>query len=67
MSELDPTLTVKEVALYLKQGLTKTKADIKTGKLKSYKNGRLRRVKREWLLEYEQSLTGETLTEATCS
>ncbi len=53
---LNPTLTTKEAADYLKVGLTKMKQEIKTGAIKSYKNGRSRRIKREWLLEYEASL-----------
>lgn len=54
--DLQPTLTVRDCAAYL--CLSKPTIDrlISAGKLRSYKNGRLRRIKREWLLEYEQTL-----------
>ncbi|MCD9026015.1 helix-turn-helix domain-containing protein [Cohnella silvisoli] len=54
--ELRDNLSVPEAAAYLNMGETKLKAVVKTGELKSYKNGRLRRIKREWLLEYEARL-----------
>jgi excisionase family DNA binding protein len=56
MRELPPTLTVLDVAAYL--GVSKPTVDrrISCGELKSYKNGRLRRIRREDLLEYESRL-----------
>lgn len=55
-NELPATLTVNDVAAYL--GISKTTVDrrISSGELKSYKNGRLQRIKREALLEYMATL-----------
>lgn len=54
--ELAPTITVLVAAAYL--GLSKATIDrrISSGELKSYKNGRLRKIKREDLLAYETRL-----------
>ncbi|MEK3915220.1 helix-turn-helix domain-containing protein [Paenibacillus sp. FSL H7-0331] len=56
IDELPSTLTVRDVATYL--GISKATIDrrISTGKLKSYKDGKLRRIKREDLLEYIEAL-----------
>lgn len=53
---LNENLTVPQVAEYLQIGLTKTWGLIGSNAIKSYKNGKQRRVKREWLLEFEKSL-----------
>lgn len=55
-NEMPPTLTVRDVAAYL--GVSKPTVDrrISSGELKSYKNGRLRRIKRDALLEYVAEL-----------
>lgn len=60
--ELKPTLSVRDCAAYL--GLSKATIDrlISSSKLRSYKNGRLRKIKREWLLEYEEQLIAESAT-----
>jgi len=54
--DLRPTLTVRDCMDYL--GLSKATVErrIRSGELKSYKSGRSRKIKREWLLEYEQHL-----------
>ncbi|WP_058302876.1 helix-turn-helix domain-containing protein [Gorillibacterium timonense] len=54
---LRPTLTVAEACEYLNIGQTKMHLLIKSGEIRSYKNGGLRRIKREDLLEFERSLT----------
>lgn len=53
---LPPTLTVRDAAAYL--GLSKATIDrrISNGDLKSYKNGRLRKIRKDDLLDYEQRL-----------
>lgn len=53
---LPPTLTVKQAYEYLNIGRTRMFAFIRTGAIKSYKNGKSRRIKREWLLEFEKAL-----------
>lgn len=59
-NELPPTLTVLDAAAYL--GLSKPTLDrrISSGKLKSYKDGRLRKIRREALLEYVMTLEQST-------
>lgn len=60
-SELPPTLNVRQAAAYL--GIHKATVDrrISSGQLKSYKDGNLRRIRREALLEYVSDLEKETL------
>ncbi|WP_373865255.1 excisionase family DNA-binding protein [Paenibacillus koleovorans] len=53
---MPPTLTVKQSYEYLNIGRTRMFALLKTKKVKSYKHGKSRRIKREWLLEYEREL-----------
>ncbi|RJE89046.1 helix-turn-helix domain-containing protein [Paenibacillus sp. 1011MAR3C5] len=48
-----------QAADYLNIGRTRLFALIKSGDIRSYKNGKCRRIKREWLLEYEAKLIKE--------
>ncbi|MBS5910731.1 MAG: helix-turn-helix domain-containing protein [Paenibacillus macerans] len=56
MDELDPVVTVNDVAKYFKVSRSTIFKAIKSGALKSYKFGRQRRIKREWVLEYQNGL-----------
>lgn len=57
---LRPTLDVKAVADYLNVSTITVKRRIKDGKLRAYKDGGYWKIKREWLLEYEERLiTGD--------
>lgn len=55
-SELPQTFTVREAADFL--GISKPTVDrrISSGMLMSYKDGKLRRIRREALIEYQNSL-----------
>ncbi|MCC3380738.1 helix-turn-helix domain-containing protein [Paenibacillus farraposensis] len=53
---LPPTLDVLDVARHLKVSKYTVINRIKQGKLKAYKQGRHWKIKREWLLEYEEGL-----------
>ncbi|URJ50689.1 helix-turn-helix domain-containing protein [Paenibacillus polymyxa] len=55
---LKPTLDVVDAADYLLISKYTVINRIKQGKLKAYKQGRHWKIKREWLLEYEQGLIG---------
>lgn len=55
-NELPPTLTVREAAAYLNISKPTVDRRISSGELKSYKDGRLRRIRREALLEYVKHL-----------
>lgn len=59
MTELDPIVTVDDVAKYFKVCRTTIFKAMKSGKLKSYKFGRQRRIKREWVYEFEASMIGD--------
>ncbi|MUG26009.1 excisionase family DNA-binding protein [Paenibacillus macerans] len=54
--ELPPTLDVLDAAQYLKVSKYTVINRIKEGKLPAYKQGKYWRIKREWLLKYEESL-----------
>ena len=49
-------LTVEDVMEYLQVSRSTVNRAISSGKLKSYKVGQLRRIKPEWLHEYEEHL-----------
>lgn len=50
------TLSVLDCAAYLDVSKATIDRLISSGRLRSYKNGRLRKIKCEWLMEYEESL-----------
>lgn len=54
--DLPPVLTIKDVADYLQRCTKTVRSRIKEGKIKSYREGQEHRIRREWLLEYEQEL-----------
>lgn len=60
MNQLDPILSVNDVAEYFKTSRSTVFRWIKSGKLKSFMVGGQRRVKKEWLLEYENELIAES-------
>ncbi|WP_375103798.1 helix-turn-helix domain-containing protein [Paenibacillus sp. RS8] len=55
-TELRPTMDVIDVASYLNVSKFTVINRIKAGKLKAYKQGKHWKIKREWLLDYENSL-----------
>ena len=59
MNELPPIASVDDVAEYFKVCRTTIFKAMRTGKLKSYKFGRQRRIKREWVMEFEASMIAE--------
>ncbi|APB77435.2 DNA-binding protein [Paenibacillus polymyxa] len=58
--ELRPVLTIKDAASYLQRSTKTIRNRIKAGEIRSYKEGQEHRIRREWLLEYEQSLIEST-------
>lgn len=56
-SFMKPTLEVADVARYLQISKYTVLNRIKQGKLKAYKQGRRWRIKREWLIEFELSIS----------
>lgn len=56
MNNLPPILTIKDAAQYLRRCTKTVERRIRFGQIKSYKEGREHRIRREWLLEYEESL-----------
>lgn len=56
LPELAPTLDVIAAGQYLNISKYTVINRIKQGKLKAYKQGIYWKIKREWLLEYEESL-----------
>ncbi|GIO42532.1 helix-turn-helix domain-containing protein [Paenibacillus apis] len=62
MDELPPIVSVDDVAEYFKVSRSTVFKAMKSGKLKSYKFGRQRRIKREWVMEFEYSLINPDLT-----
>lgn len=54
--DLPPVLTLKDAAAYLQRCTKTVRTRIKSGEIKSYKEGQAHRIKKEWILEYEQSL-----------
>lgn len=53
---LPPVLTIKQVATYFSRSTKTIRNRIKSGELRSYREGQEYRFRREWILEYEQSL-----------
>lgn len=63
--ELKPTVSVKTAAEFLDVSEITVKRRIRDGKLRAYKDGGYWKIKREWLLEYQNSLmTGEASNSA---
>lgn len=56
---LRPTLDVIDAAAYLNVSKYTVINRIKQGKLKAYKQGKHWKIKREWLLEYEETLISQ--------
>lgn len=54
--ELPPVLTIQDAATYFKRCTKTIRNRIKSGDIKSYKEGQEYRIRREWIHEYEQSL-----------
>ncbi|WP_025720281.1 helix-turn-helix domain-containing protein [Paenibacillus sp. 1-18] len=67
MENLPSILTIEDVMEYFRVSRATVSRAIKAGKLKSYKLGGQRRIKLEWLREYEDlliessALKGETV------
>ncbi|MFD1179664.1 helix-turn-helix domain-containing protein [Paenibacillus puldeungensis] len=59
MDELPPIVSVDDVAEYFKVCRSTVFKAMKSGKLKYYKFGRQRRIKREWVMEFEASMITE--------
>ncbi|MCY9761612.1 helix-turn-helix domain-containing protein [Paenibacillus alvei] len=55
-------LTIKDAAEYFQRSTKTIRRRIKSGELRSYKEGQEHRIRREWLLDYERQLIekGET-------
>lgn len=53
---LPPVLTIKDLAEYFRRSTKTIRRRIKSGDIRSYKEGREYRVRLEWVLEYEQQL-----------
>ncbi|MNC73403.1 Helix-turn-helix domain protein [compost metagenome] len=56
MSQLGPTIDVVDAANYLNVSKYTVINRIKQGELRAYKQGKHWKIRREWLLEYEESL-----------
>ncbi|WP_254639638.1 helix-turn-helix domain-containing protein [Cohnella sp. GbtcB17] len=56
-------MTVKEVAHYLRRCTKTILTRLESRDLRGYKEGRKWRIRREWLLEYEQRLINRTESE----
>lgn len=60
-AQLPPVMTIEDVGAYLQISRATVDRLIKAGKLKSYLvSPQRRRVKLEWLLEYEAALIAES-------
>ncbi|WP_230877171.1 helix-turn-helix domain-containing protein [Paenibacillus macerans] len=57
---LRPVMTVTEVAHHLRRSVRTIYRRIHSGELRSYKEGHDHRIRREWVLEYEErnAITG---------
>lgn len=64
-TELPPVCKISDVMDYFQLSRTTIYRLIKTGKIKSYKYGNKPRIKREWVLEYEESLIAASANEDT--
>ena len=56
MEALQNTLTIEDAMAYFRVSKSTIQRAIRSGKLKSYKFGQQRRIKHEWLLEFEADL-----------
>ncbi len=56
MDSLPPILTVADVAKRHQKSMWTILRRMHTGKLRAYKDGGEWRLKREWLLEYEENM-----------
>src|SRR5690349_10429478 len=59
--ELPAILTIKDAASYLRRCTKTIRNRIKSGELKSFREGQEHRIRREWLLEYEASLVSRSM------
>lgn len=57
---LPPTLNVEDVMGYFNTSKSTIERALRSGKLKCYKQGQVRKFKREWVLEYEATLIAES-------
>lgn len=53
---LPQVMTIKDAAHYLRRCTKTVRTRIKSGQIRSYREGNQFRIRREWLLEYESSL-----------
>lgn len=60
MSEFAPIVSVDDVADYFKVSRSTIFRAIYSGELKSFKLGKHRRIRREWIFEYENGLISST-------
>ncbi len=56
MDTLPQVLTIKDVSQYLRRSTKTVRDRIKSGEIRSYKEGQAYRIRREWMLEYEARL-----------
>lgn len=59
INSLPAVLTIQDAANYLNRSTMTIRRRIWSGTIRSYRDGQEHRIRREWLLEYEQSLVGE--------
>lgn len=59
-TSLPPTLNVEGVMAYFNSSKSTIERAITSGKLKRYKQGQVRKFKREWVLEYEAIMIAES-------
>lgn len=57
---LPPTLNRIDVMEYFNCGRSTIERAIQSGQLKCYKQGQVRKFKREWVLEYEAQMIAES-------
>ncbi|MFB0840990.1 helix-turn-helix domain-containing protein [Paenibacillus oleatilyticus] len=54
--QLPPVLTIKDAATYLQRSTRTIRRRIQAGEIRTYREGQEHRIRREWLLEYEERL-----------
>lgn len=62
LTGLPPVLTIKDAAEYFQRSTKTIRRRIKSGELRSYKEGLEHRIRREWLLDYERQLIEKVTT-----
>lgn len=61
MERLQRRLTIGDVMEYFQVSESTVRREMKSGKLKSYKQGQQRRTTLEWVLEYEAELIASSM------